>query len=62
MEKNNSDQLIESIKQAGEIKRGVGKPGKKLHFSPNITAKDQTFSGSACSLTPKARNTFRTVS
>ncbi len=27
-------QLVESIKQAGEIKRGVRKPGRVFEFSP----------------------------
>jgi hypothetical protein len=62
MEKDNFDQLIESIKQAGGINRGEGKPVRKLRFSPDIAANDHTFSGSACNLTPKARNTFNTVS
>jgi putative transcriptional regulator len=34
MEKNNFDQLIESIKQAGKIKRGEVKPAREFHFSP----------------------------
>jgi putative transcriptional regulator len=34
MEKNKFDQLVESIKQAGKIKRGELKPARKFHFTP----------------------------
>lgn len=34
MEKNKFDQLVESIKQAGKIKRGELKPAREFHFSP----------------------------
>jgi putative transcriptional regulator len=34
MEKNKFDQLVESIKQAGKIKRGELKPAREFHFTP----------------------------
>ena len=34
MEKNKYDQLVESIKQAGKIKRGELKPAREFHFTP----------------------------
>ena len=34
MEKNKFDQLVESIKQAGQIKRGELKPAREFNFTP----------------------------
>ena len=34
MEKNKFDQLVESIKQSGKIKRGELKPAREFHFTP----------------------------
>lgn len=34
MEKDKFDQLVESIKQAGKIKRGELKPAREFHFTP----------------------------
>ena len=34
MEKNKFDQLVESIKQAGKIKRGELKPAREFHYTP----------------------------
>lgn len=34
MNEQDFNDLVESIKQAGEIKRGVREPGRKFEFSP----------------------------
>ena len=34
MEKDKFDQLVESIKQAGKIKRGELNPAREFHFTP----------------------------
>ena len=34
MEKNKFDQLVESIKQAGQIERGELKPAREFNFTP----------------------------